>query len=109
MTYEQFWYRDPALVISYRKAHELRNQQRNQELWLQGMYVAHALNATVGNMFAKKSAKRIEYPAEPLPITAKDAEERKERAAREKMERMKASFISAALRVNQQMPSEAQP
>ena len=106
MSYEQFWYKDPHLVVPYRKAHELRRQQRNQELWLQGAYFAHAINATVGNMFSSKSTRKVDYPTEPLPITENEIAERREREAREKMEKIKASFISAALRVNKDMPKK---
>lgn len=100
MTYDDFWNGQSDMVIYYRKAHELRNQQKNQELWLQGMYVAHALNATVGNMFAKKSAKKATYPEEPFPISEQEIKERKEQKERMKMERMKASFMAKAMSIN---------
>ena len=103
MSYEQFWYGQPDMVIYYRRAHELKNRQRNQELWLQGMYFAHSLNCTVGNMFSKKSAKKVSYPEEPFPISEQESKERKERLAQQKMERMKANFMARAISINQHM------
>ena len=88
------------MAKAYRQAHELRNRQRNQELWLQGMYFAHALNCTVGNMFSKKSAKKISYPDEPFPISEQEIRERKEQQAKQKMERMKATFMAKAMSIN---------
>lgn len=103
MSYDQFWNGQSDMVIYYRKAHELRNRQKNQELWLQGMYFAHALNATVGNMFSKKSAKKATYPEEPFPISEQEIKERKEQKERMRMERMKASFMAKAININHRM------
>ena len=101
MSYEQFWYGEPSMVIAYRKAHELRRKQENTWLWLQGMYVAEALSATVGNMFSKGN--KHQYPAEPYPISLVEQEERREREERMKMERIKAAFTARALAMNTKM------
>ena len=98
MTWSQFWIDDPTLVIAYRKAEMLRKRRRNEELWLEGIYVAEALNATVGNMFSK--GQKHPYPAEPFPLTADEQQERREREEKARMERMKAAFIARSLQVN---------
>lgn len=99
MSYEQFWDYEPKLVIAYRKADEIRRRRMNEELWLNGLYTADALNCTVGNMFSKN---KIEYPSEPHPITKREFEERQEREQRAKMEKIKAAFIARALTINHQ-------
>ena len=43
MTPEQYWDGDCMLAKYYRKAQELRRQERNTELWLQGLYVYDAV------------------------------------------------------------------
>ncbi len=101
MTYEQFWEDDPRLVIGYRKAYDIKRRQMNEQLWLQGIYVAKALASTVGNMFSKGN--KHEYPSEPLPITRSEAEERAERERKAKFERIKAGFTAKALTVNARM------
>ena len=107
MSAEDFWYGDSWLARGYRKAHEMRRVQRNQELWLEGVYFMHAIEATVGNMLAGKKSRKAKYPEEPLPITQIEAREREERKAQEKMERMKARMIQRALDINtRQKPSE---
>ena len=98
MTWTQFWIDEPKLTIAYRKADAIRKRRKNEELWLQGIYVAEALSATVGNMFSK-GAKNT-YPSEPLPITAEEQQERREREEKARMERMKAAFIAKSLQMN---------
>lgn len=104
MTYDQFWVDDPALCRAYRKADDIRKQRMNEELWLNGIYMAEALASTVGNMFSKQ---KYQYPAEPKPITRDEIEARKERDNKAKMEKFKAAFTAKALAVNAQM--EAKP
>ena len=74
MTYEQFWEMDSTLVIYYRKAEELRAKNRNQDLWLQGMYIYEALCdvSPVLRAFAKKGVKPIPYREKPYPLTQKE-------------------------------------
>lgn len=104
MTYDQFWLEDPALCKAYRRADEIRKRRMNEELWLNGIYMAEALASTVGNMFSKQKYK---YPAEPKPITMDEIEERKERERIAKMEKIKTAFTAKALAVNASM--EAKP
>lgn len=98
MTWTQFWIDEPELAIAYRKADAIKKRRKNEELWLEGMYVAEALRATVGNMFSK--GQKYPYPAEPFPITADEQRERHEREEKARMERMKAAFIARSLQVN---------
>ena len=73
MTYEQFWEGDPELVKYYRKAEELKNDKKNQELWLQGMYIYEALCdvAPILHSMAKKGTKARPYPERPYALTEK--------------------------------------
>lgn len=101
MTFKQFWYGEPKLAIAYRKADEIRRRRMNEELWLNGMYTADALAATVGNMFTKGNKNK--YPSEPHPITRNEIEERKERERQAKVEKIKATFMTRALDVNKKI------
>lgn len=98
MTWTQFWVDEPELTIAYRKADAIRRRRKNEELWLEGIYMAEALNATVGNMFSK--GQKHPYPAEPFPLTVDEQQERREREEKARMERMKAAFIAKSLQVN---------
>ena len=108
MTYKQFWEDDPSLAKYYREAHELSNRQRNQELWLQGIYICDAMNATVGNMLSKKSARKIQYPDKPYPITETELRQKQQAEKQEKIEKMKTAFMAKAMELNAKMSSETQ-
>ena len=106
MTYDEFWNQDVKLVEVYRKAMELREKRRNQELWLQGMYIYEALcDASPLFRFSMKkgTVKPEPYVKEPYPITATEVREREEREARAKEERLKAEFAAFAERMRKQM------
>ena len=99
MTYDEFWNQDVAMVGAFRKAHELKRRQQNEALWMQGLYVRDALLATVGNMFADKSSKKNEYPAEPYPVTKEQIAEREAAENKQAEERMKADLMAIAARM----------
>ena len=101
MSYTQFWEEEPQLCAAYRKADEIRRRRMNEELWLNGIYTAEALASTVGNMFSKGT--KHKYPTEPKPITRDEIEERRERAEKLKMEKIKAAFTARALNLNATM------
>ena len=110
MTYDEFWNQDVRLVEVYRKAAELRDKRRNQELWLQGMYFYEALcDASPLFRFSMKkgTVKPEPYAKEPYPITEAEVKAREAREARLKEERLKAEFALFAEQLRKQMPREA--
>lgn len=90
MTPEQYWDGDSMLAHYYRKAEEMRQKRKNEELWLQGMYFYEALCdvSPIFHAFAKRGTKANPYPDHPYSISNKDREAEKER--KEKLEREKA-------------------
>ena len=92
MSPEAYWDGDPMWARDYRKAEELRNERRNQELWLQGMYIYDAIlcASPILQAFAKKGTKPRPYPDQPYALTARairENEERREKALAEKGKR----------------------
>lgn len=87
---EEYWEKDADLVIAYRRADEFKRERKNQELWLQGLYVYTAMAnlSPIFHDFAKKGTKAEPYPDKPYPITPKEAREEKERKERERFERL---------------------
>ena len=112
MTSEQYWEGDCALVKYYREAEELRNEKRNQELWLQGMYFYEAIcdASPILHAFAKKGAKPSPYPSKPYAITEKQIKqerEEKERKIAEKGKRfMEALMLSTNKRFGERTQSQ---
>ena len=101
MTYDQYWNDDCLLVKYYRKAHELANDRRNQELWLQGMYIYDALCCVVPVL---RGAKPTPYPEKPYPITREEIERDKEEKARANRLKAKAMFEAWASKLD--LPEE---
>ena len=99
MTYEQFWESDPMLTKYYRQAEEIKNERKNQELWLQGMYIYEALVdvSPVMTAIPKRGAKPLPYPAKPYTISEKQRkteEVNKEREVAEKGKMFMERFMS---------------
>ncbi len=105
MTFEQYWDGDCCLVKYYRKAHEMQQQRRNQELWMMGLYGYEAISeiARVVDAFAKKGANAKPYPAEPFPRTVKEAKERKEREEKKRYDEQMAKFAAQRKQLNDRM------
>ena len=111
MSYDDFWNGDVSMVKAYRKAYELKEKRRNQELWLQGMYFYEALcdASPLFRFSMKKGMIRPEpYLKEPYPITAAEVREREERQAQEREERIKAGFAAFAERLRQKKSQDRQ-
>lgn len=107
MSYDEFWNQDVLLTEIYRKADELRYKRRNQDFWLQGMYIYEALcDASPLFRFSMKkgTVKPEPYAKEPYPVTASDLKAREEREARKKEERLKAEFAAFAETIRRKMP-----
>lgn len=109
MTPEQYWEGDYDLPIYYRKAYELQKERRNEELWLQGLYVYEAIAdiSPILQVFAKSGTKAIPYPNEPYAITPKQAKARAEREQKRRMELMKSEMKAWAESFNEKFKSES--
>lgn len=71
MSCEQFWEQDCTLVIPYRKAYHLRQEEANNNAWLQGIYIIRALQSTplFVNGFMPKGAHPLKYFDKPIDFT----------------------------------------
>ena len=81
MTYDLYWNGDASLPIYYRKADKMRNDRKNQEMWLQGAYIYDALCCVspIFNPLAPKGTKAIPYISEPYALTKEEAKDKKEK------------------------------
>jgi len=82
MTADEFWNQDCMLTKYYRKAHDIRQNRKNEELWLQGLYVYEALCdvSPLLHAFAKQGTKAHPYPTEPYARTEKETKLREAKA-----------------------------
>lgn len=101
MTYDLYWHGDPDLVKAYRKAEEIRNDRKNQEMWLQGMYIYEALCdvSVVIPRLSKRPVKPEPYSKEPYQLRRED-EKQRERREKARMQKAKAKMEAFATRIN---------
>jgi hypothetical protein len=84
MTPSDYWDGDIWMVEAYRKKHSLDIESRNQELWMQGLYVYNAFGVVLSNAFAKKGRYPQKYIEKPIRITPLSPEEKAELAEQER-------------------------
>ena len=110
MTYEQYWEGDCTLVKYYRQAEELRNEKRNQELWLQGAYIYEAICdvAPILQAFAKKGTKPTPYSDKPYPLNAKQVKHDEEEKQRRLAEKGKRFMEAMAVSINRKFEGKTQ-
>ena len=110
MTPEQYWDGDCTLTKYYLKAEEIRNEKRNQELWLQGMYIYEAFCdvSPILHAFAKKGTKPTPYPAKPYPLTAKQSKKDEEEKQRKLTEKGKRFMEAMAASINKKFEGKTQ-
>lgn len=84
MSTEEYWERDPYLVKCFRDAHIIKIEQKNQELWMQGLYIYNAFSTVLANAFSKKGKRPEKYLEKPIRITPLSKEEKRIEAEREK-------------------------
>lgn len=70
MSYNEYWYGDPELVKVYYETYKYKRKEKNEELWLQGLYIAQAISSCF-------SEGKRKYPDKPLDIYPKTAEEKR--------------------------------
>lgn len=81
MTYEEYWYGDPWMVRAFAQTYLLKRRVRNEELWLEGIYMANAFQTVIGNAFGKH---KLKYLEKPLDIFEKTEAEKKQEIRNER-------------------------
>lgn len=112
MSADEFWNGDPWLARDYAKAWEYKRKQQNELLWLQGRYVYDALceaSPLFRTSFSKGTVEAREYTKEPYPITKEEAEARRLREEKARMEQWKQQFMEFASGIALKMAKEPRP
>ena len=99
MSWEEFWYESMERYEFYWQKYQFDIERRNQELWLQGIYVTEAI-ATV-----QDTKHRVKYPDKPHRLTALTDEE-KEAENRRKIETLREQLMEIKRRSDQRNRSE---
>ena len=81
MTWDEFWYESIDRLQAYWQANQYSIERRNQELWLQGLYIRSAVASCLD--------KKFKYPDKPQRITELSDTER-EAEDKRKLDHMRA-------------------
>jgi len=77
MSYEEFWHGDPYLCVYYRAKHDLDNEEANQQMWWNGLYVFTAISTALSNVHLDGKHHKInQYISEPFKIRPLTEEEK---------------------------------
>ena len=101
MTYRQFWQEDCRLVVAYRKAYRIRQEEANRAAWLNGLYMFKALQGApmLVQGFIPKGTTIEPYPSSPIdfsiakPKTAQEKLDDEMRLQSEKIKRGMEQFM----------------
>lgn len=85
MSYDEYWHSSPYRAKFYLKAHKLKVKQKDEELWMQGMYIYEALCdvSPILHAFSKKGTKPLPYSSRPY-LDSVQAVQTKEQQEKEK-------------------------
>lgn len=89
MSYDEYWYGSPYRAKFYLEAHKLKIKQKDEELWMQGMYIYEALCdvSPILHAFSKKGTKPLQYSSRPYldnvaTLQSKEQQEKEKENAR---------------------------
>jgi hypothetical protein len=84
MSYAEYWECDPSLAQYYRKAYRIKQEEINNNAWLQGLYIYDAISTALHNTlrgFGKQKQPAKDYAKQPYDLNNKvktEAEKAKE-------------------------------
>lgn len=81
MSYDEYWYGSPYRAKFYSEAHKLKVKQKDEELWMQGMYIYEALCdvSPILHAFSKNGTKPLPYADKPFLYNDKKYQTKEEK------------------------------
>ena len=84
MSFAEYWEGDPSLARYYRKAYRIKQEEYNNNAWLQGLYIYDAVSTALHNALrgmGKQKLPQKDYAKQPYSLNNKvktEAEKAKE-------------------------------
>ena len=107
MSYAEYWEGDPSLARYYRKAYRIKQDEINNNAWLQGLYVYDALSTALYNALSKKHARPRKYAQQPYNFNKEHKSEIEKIAEVEKEQEKAAAWMNNFVRINQSQSHRA--
>ena len=93
MSYAEYWEGDPKLAQYYRKAYQIKQEEINNNAWLQGMYIYDAVSTALHNALrgmGKTKPPAKDYAKQPYEFNKRNKTEQ-EKAKEVEIEQEKAA------------------
>ena len=101
MSSAEYWEGDCSLTRYYRKAYKIKQEENNNNAWLQGLYVYDAISTALHNALRGKSQKARHYAEQPYDLKNREKTEF-EKAREVEIEQQKAlAWMENFVRINQ--------
>ena len=104
MPYAEYWAGDPSLARAYRKAYKIKQEEINNNAWLQGLYIYDAVSTALHNAmrgFSKNNPPSKDYAQKPYDFRNREKTEA-EKAREVEIEQQKAAaWMENFVRINQ--------
>ena len=104
MSYAEYWAGDPILAQYYRKAYQIKQEEFNNNAWLQGMYIYDAVSTALFNAlrgFGKQKPPAKKYATQPYDLNNKVKTEAEKARIVEKEQEKAAAWMENFVRINQ--------
>lgn len=100
MSSAEYWEGDCSLTRYYRKAYKIKQEEINNNAWLQGLYIYDAVSTAVYNALRNKNSQAREYAKQPYNLENKEKSEF-EKAKEVEVEQQKAmAWMENFVRIN---------
>ena len=100
MSPTEYWTGDSTLVRYYRRAYLIRQENENNNAWLQGLYVYDAISTALANALRDKGASAKDYAKKPYDFKNRVKSEA-EKAHEVDIEQQKAAaWMESLVRIN---------
>ncbi len=110
MSYAEYWTKDSSLVRYYRKAYEIRQEEINNNAWLQGLYIYDAVSTALHNSmrgFSKTKPPAQEYTKKPYDFKNREKTDAEKAKEVEIEQRKAAAWMSNFVKMNQSQSHRA--
>ena len=107
MSSAEYWEGDCLLTRYYRKAYKIKQEEINNNAWLQGVYVYDAISTALHNALKGKNTKSRSYAKQPYNFGNRNKTEF-EKAREVEIEQQKAvAWMENFVRINQKKQSQS--
>lgn len=101
MSSAEYWSGDPSLARYFRKAYEIKQEEINNNAWLQGLYIYDAVSVALHNALRGKNTKAREYAKQPYNFENKEKSELEKAKEVETEQAKAAAWMENFVKINQ--------